>query len=99
MVRYWISLAFRHPSLGQVLNRCTDVRGGGGMTEMRWTGVEFPLILDEWFNCWCITVLKEIEDLNDPNRSSHILLQVVGFFCWLSVHVEYIYTYSKREFV
>lgn len=63
--------------------------GVGGMTEMMWTGVEF----DEWFNYWCISVLKEIEDLNDPNRSSHILLQVVVLICcWLSVHVEDIYT-------
>lgn len=50
------------------------------------------MISDEWFNCWCISVLKEIGDLNDQNRSSHILLQVVVLFCWPSVHVEDIYT-------
>lgn len=57
---------------------------------------EFPLISDEWFNCWCISVLKEIGDLTDPNSSSHILLQFVGFLLAKCACTRYLHCSTLR---
>lgn len=89
---------FQASFIGSDIYWCANVSGwwGGGRQEWRAGQVEFPLISDEWFNCWCISVLKEIGDLNDQNRSSHILLQFVGFLLAKCARIRYLHCSTVR---